>query len=168
LAPHKGVHVLIRAFNKLSFKRRKANLKIYGDLDSFTQHTKMLRKIANGNSQIKFAGPFDNRNVAQILADIDITVTPSIWYENSPIAITESLTTGTPVVATNLGGMPELVRHNANGLLFKVGDATDLARQLQRLLDEPGLKDRLAKQAKPVRLIDDEMNHITNIYKQLV
>jgi len=80
----------------------------------------------------------------------------------------EALTAGTPVVTANLGGMPELVQHNVNGLLFEAGNISDLAGQLQRLLDEPGLVAALASNAHPVRMIDDEMAQILSLYESVL
>jgi glycosyltransferase involved in cell wall biosynthesis len=168
LSYHKGVHLLIEAFNRLNFSRRPARLKIYGALDAFPKYTRQLQEMANSNSAIEFLGRFDNRRVAEILHKTDVTVVPSIWYENSPIAIMEALTTGTPVVTTNQGGMPELVQHNINGLLFKVGDVDDLTRQLQYLLDEPELVATLASRAQPIRMIEDEMTQLSSLYQRVL
>lgn len=168
LSHHKGVHLLIEAFKRLDTSRRSAHLKIYGAPEAFPQYVQQLREIANGNPKIEFLGRFDNRRIAEILHQFDVTVVPSIWYENSPIAIMEALTTGTPVITTNLGGMPELVQHNVNGLLFEVGDVEDLTRQLQRLLDEPELVNSLASNAHPVRMIDDEMTQIIGHYEAVL
>jgi glycosyltransferase involved in cell wall biosynthesis len=167
LAPHKGVHLLVEAFNRLAFSSRRAQLKIYGDLNVFLDYAQSLRKTADGNSAVEFAGRFDNRRVVEVLNQTDVLVAPSIWYENSPIAIMEALTTGTPVVTANLGGMPELVQHNVNGLLFEAGSIDDLARQLQRLLDDSGLVANLASNAHPVRMIDDEMAQILSLYESV-
>jgi glycosyltransferase involved in cell wall biosynthesis len=168
LAYHKGVHVLLEAFNRLVFSTRGAQLKIYGVLEAFPDYVKSLRKIAQGHPLIEFSGRFDNRRIAEILNQTDVLVVPSIWYENSPITIMEALTAGTPVVTTNLGGMPELVQHQVNGLLFKVGDVDDLATQLQRLVNEPALVNKLAANARPVRLIDDEIKQLISLYSRLV
>lgn len=168
IAPHKGVHLLVAAFNRLKFSRRQARLKLYGDPAVFPNYAKSLWKIAKGNPAVEFAGRFDNRRIAEILDKTDVTVVPSIWYENSPISIMESLTLGTPVITANLGGMPELVQHNVNGLLFEAGNSADLARQLQRLLDYPNLATELAANAHPVRMIDDEMAHIISFYEQVI
>jgi glycosyltransferase involved in cell wall biosynthesis len=171
LAPHKGIHLLVKAFNRLNFARRQARLKIYGDPNIFPDYVESLRKIANsqvGHAVVEFAGRFDNRQVAKILHQTDVVVVPSLWYENSPITIMEALTAGTPVITTNIGGMPELVTHNVNGLLFAVGDVRDLARQLQRMLDEPSLVTRLAANAQPVRMIDDEMIQILSLYERVM
>ena len=169
LSPHKGVHLLLEAFNKLVFtNHRRATLKIYGNPHQFPDYSGRLQKIGESNPDIIFAGHFENRKIAKILQTCDVTVAPSLWYENSPIAIMESLTLGTPVVAANLGGMPELVRHNVNGLLFETGNVTDLTTQLQKLIDDPQLVDSLSRQADPVRDIDDEMNYVSTIYHQVV
>jgi glycosyltransferase involved in cell wall biosynthesis len=168
LSPHKGVHLLIEAFNRLRLSGRRARLKIYGGLNAFPGYVRSLRRAARGNPAIEFAGRFDNHRVAEVLGETDVVVVPSIWYENSPITIMEALTTGTPVVASNLGGMPELVHHDVNGLLFEVGNAADLADQLQRLVDEPELVAALASNAHPVRMIDDEMTQILSLYRDLV
>jgi glycosyltransferase involved in cell wall biosynthesis len=168
LSPHKGVHLLVEAFNRLRFSGRRARLRIYGGLNAFPAYTRSLRRAARGNPSIEFAGRFDNCRVAEILRETDVVVAPSIWYENSPIAIMEALTTGTPVVTANLGGMPELVQHNVNGLLFEAGNADDLVDQLQRLLDDPGLVAALAGNAHPVRMIDDEMTQIVSLYESIL
>ncbi|HEX9923981.1 MAG TPA: glycosyltransferase family 4 protein [Anaerolineae bacterium] len=171
VARHKGVHLLVEAYTRLDLSKRRARLKIYGDLTVFPDYVQSLQNIAsstNGRPAVEFAGRFDNRRVAEILRQTDVIVVPSIWYENSPIAIMEALTAGTPVVTANLGGMPEMVHHNQNGLLFAPGDAPDLARQLQRLVDEPDLVANLAAGAQPVRMIDHEMEQLFSIYENLL
>jgi glycosyltransferase involved in cell wall biosynthesis len=75
-------------------------------------------------------------------------VLPSLW-ENLPHAAVEALAVGTPVVATAVGGVPEVVHDGENGLLVPAGDAHALASALRRLLDDDELRDRLAAGAKP-------------------
>lgn len=62
--------------------------------------------------------------------------------------IYSALAAGVLVVATNLGGMAGIVRHEENGLLFAPGDPEDLARQLERLMDEPTLLARLEERRR--------------------
>ena len=73
------------------------------------------------------------------LARLDALVLPSVWLENSPLAIEEAFAGGVPVIASDLGGMAESVRHEVDGLRFPAGDADALSRCLRRLIDEPGL-----------------------------
>lgn len=168
VAPHKGVHLLIKAFAQLKFTRRRARLKIYGNLTAFPDYVRSLQHMARNHHAIEFPGWLDNCRVAEVLSCTDAIVVPSIWYENSPIVIMEALATGTPVIGTNLGGIPELVKHDVNGMLFEAGNVKDLARQLQRLLDEPELVPRLAANARPVRLIEDEMKQLMSLYESVL
>ena len=98
-------------------------------------------------------GVIPHAQIPAALASIDVLVVPSIWPENSPLVVGEALLAGVPVVASRIGGIPELIDDGCNGLLFQAGDANDLARALARLLNEPGLLDalRAGAAATPVR-----------------
>jgi glycosyltransferase involved in cell wall biosynthesis len=92
---------------------------------------------------------------------------PSRWPENSPNVILEAQAIGIPVIASNLGGIPEMVAHDRNGLLFAADDAADLARQLQRLVDEPDLLPRLQKHAIPVESVNAELDRLCELYTEI-
>jgi glycosyltransferase involved in cell wall biosynthesis len=103
-----------------------------------------------------------------ILSTLDVTVVPSRWYENRPGTILEAFAHRTPVIASNLGGMIELIDHEVNGLLFTLNDADDLARQLVRLLNEPDLLATLERGILPVPGMLDEIEQIEQYYRALV
>jgi glycosyltransferase involved in cell wall biosynthesis len=173
IAPHKGVDVLIDAFRRLGRRAcRRADdapqLTIYGDPERSPRFAARLAQQAAGEPCIKFGGVFPNQQVAQVLAALDVIVVPSVWYENSPNIILEAFATRTPVVASDLGGMAELVQHEQNGLLFRVGDPADLARQLQRFIDEPELLPRLRKGIGPVKRVEEEITELIEVYQSLV
>jgi glycosyltransferase involved in cell wall biosynthesis len=67
-----------------------------------------------------------------LYAASDLTLAPSIWHENSPVVILHSHQVGTPVVASNIGGIPELVIADKTGYLFSPGDPAALAQQVAR------------------------------------
>ena len=100
-----------------------------------------MRQNAAGDDRISFPGPYDQDQLAQVLADADVLVVPSTWYENTPFVILEAFEAGVPVVASDLGGMSELVDPGQNGYLFEAGNATSLATVLRDLRDHP---DKLA------------------------
>src|SRR5262249_49625513 len=72
---------------------------------------------------------------------------------------------GTPVVASRIGGIPELVQDGRNGLLFEPGNADDLCRVLSRLVDEPGLLDTLRNGNSPVRTIEEDVALARRLYE---
>jgi glycosyltransferase involved in cell wall biosynthesis len=73
-----------------------------------------------------------------------------------------------PVVATDLGGMSEFVKHEENGLLFELENAGDLARQLRRLAEEPGLLERLRAGIGPVKTVEDDVDELEVLYGSLI
>lgn len=168
IAPHKGVHLLIAAFQQLQARSRSIELHIYGGLTANPTYVTRLRRLAGKDARIHFHGRIENTSVPETLADLDVAVVPSTWYENSPLMILEAHAAGTPVVTANIGGMAELVRDGVDGLHFRFNDATDLARALQRLIDEPDLLPRLRAGIQRPRSIDDEMVQILAIYNDAI
>lgn len=163
IAPHKGLHVLFEAARQIP--DRVLMVKAYGDDSRFPNYTRRLRRMAQADKRLALAGVYEHTAVSQILRGLDIVVVPSVWYENSPNAILEAFAHRTPVIASNLGGMAELVRDGENGLLFAPGDAEDLAQQLRRLLDDPHLLSALHEGIGPVKSVAQEMGELEKIYQ---
>lgn len=166
IAWHKGVHIILESLRYLPSSA--LSLKIYGDDKAFPEYTGRIKKLALSKSA-KMAGKYQSSEVlTTILQELDVIVVPSLWYENCPYVILEAFAHRTPVIASNLGGMAELVQHGKNGLLFKPGDSIDLARQIKRLLDEPELLASLVAGIEPIKNLAQEMDELEVIYNQLV
>ena len=164
IAPHKGVHVLVAAIQALSSSGRPVELTIYGDLTQHGAYGRKIEALASGEPRIRLAGRFANSQISEVLGACHATVVPSLWYENSPLAIMEAHAAGRPVLTSALGGMAELVRDEVDGLQFRPGDVADLARQIGRLCTEPGLLERLGQGVRPPATLDDEMGVLLQIY----
>jgi hypothetical protein len=115
---------------------------------------------------VRMHGPIAHDAVALAFASIDVLVVPSIWPENSPLVIHEAFLAGVPVVASRIGGIPELVTDGRNGLLFDARDVTDLSRVLVRLLTEPRLLDTLRAGIPEVRSIQDDVRMARELYRR--
>ena len=100
------------------------------------------------DGRVRFLGPLDRDGVLTLFRAADASVLSSSW-ENFPHTVVEALAVGTPVIATAVGGVPELVDDGANGLLVGAGDADALAEAIRRVVAEPGLRERLASRAAP-------------------
>jgi len=163
IARHKGVHVLCEAVRRMPGVP--LSVRAYGDTTPFPEYTARLRRLMAGDERLELAGVYRRQEVSQVLRELDVIVVPSLWYENSPNAILEAFAHRTPVVASNLGGMAELVCDAENGLLFVPDDADDLARQLRRLLDDPRLLPALRAGIGPVKSVAQEMDELEEIYR---
>ena len=103
-----------------------------------------------------------------MLSEIDVLVVPSLWHENSPRVIQEAFAGKTPVIASHVGGISEFVKHEENGLLFERGNVNDLARQMRRVVDEPGLLENLVAGIPKVKTMEEEVNELESIYCELL
>lgn len=153
LAWYKGVDVLLRAVARMSESR--VRLSIFGDFrpESDAYHASM-KEIAMPN--VQFCGAFDNARLADIHANLDVLVVPSIWFENAPVTIHEAFASGTPVVVSDIGGMAECVENGGGGLQFATGNPEALAQCLERFVSEPGLSKELAMNAPVVKTIVED------------
>lgn len=142
--PVKGIQHLIEAFDNVTGK---AGLRIWGRAQD--QSTAALRVMASRlagktASRIEWMPEYRNDAIVQDVFDhIDALVVPSIWMENSPLVIHEAQQARLPVITADVGGMAEYVRHEVNGLLFTHRSPATLATQMQRLVDDPPLAERL-------------------------
>lgn len=167
LAPQKGVDVLIEAVRQLA--QAPIALRIYGNPNAFPHYSARLRQLAAEDPRITFAGTYQGAAERSVLLGrLDVTVVPSVWYENNPMSINESLGDGVPVLTTDLGSMREAVTHGVNGLLFQRGDARDLANQIRRLIEEPQLLTHLRAGITPRRTVSEEADQIESVYRQII
>jgi len=162
IAPVKGVHILIKAVGMV--ENPNIELNIFGNEKAFPDYSNQLRRLAKNDLRVHFLGLFNHEDLYEAMQGLDILVVPSLWYENSPNVILEAFATHTPVIASNLGGMAELVKHNENGLLFPAGDVYSLAGQIKSLLEAPGLIEQLRKGVEPVKSVESEMDELEKIY----
>ena len=164
IAHHKGVHVLLKAFQNLNVTHRKAELYIYGDGSRRPDYMALLMRIANDHPAIYFQGKYSASEVDRVLDSLDVVVVPSIWYENRPTVILEAFSRRKPVVVSNLGGMAEMVTQDVDGLNFRVGDPIDLAKKIQYILDNRDVLPRLASAIPPVKAVEDEVGELESLY----
>jgi 2-deoxystreptamine N-acetyl-D-glucosaminyltransferase/2-deoxystreptamine glucosyltransferase len=100
------------------------------------------------NGRVRSLGSAERSDVLRLFRGCDAALLPSAW-ENFPHTVVEALAVGTPVLATSVGGVPEVVHDGENGLLVPAGDAAALSAAIARFFAEPGLRERLAAGAAP-------------------
>ncbi|MES1153160.1 MAG: glycosyltransferase family 4 protein, partial [Dongia sp.] len=148
----KGVHVLIEAMLRLARERGGAIPKLLiagaGHDAGYTDALKRRVSEAGLDERIAFKGNVAGAEIPNLMRGAIASIMPAIWFENLPNSVVESLACGCPVVASDLGSLSYTVADGQDGLLFRPDDAADLARKIARILDEPGLRDRLAEGAR--------------------
>ena len=124
----------------------------------------------NGADNIRFLGFQSGDKLQQLVSEALAIVVPSRWYENSPLTVMEGLAHGRPIIGANIGGIPELIETEVDGLLFQSGDASDLARQIASMTANPGLATEMGQRgrAKVERQFNESLHTSTllDIYDQ--
>jgi len=130
LSREKGLRTLIQAVTQVADCR----LKVVGD----GPQRRELEALAGGTAcgRVEFAGYQRIERLLAILKSARIVVLPSEWYENCPYTILEAFAAGKPVIASDIGGIPELVEDGKDGLLFEPGNADRLADRIRFLLHD--------------------------------
>lgn len=145
----KGVHVLIEALARLKAQGEAPVLKIAGAGHGGAYEARLRHQTtALGlEDRVRFLGRLDRDEIAKLIAGARYCVAPSLWYENLPNSVIESLASGTPVIAADIGSLPMTVTHQVDGLLFKAGSPEALAEVIKVGLGE-GVRERLSVAAR--------------------
>lgn len=142
LVPEKGADTLIAAVGQTPAAR----LLIAGDGPERARLEALAAAVAPG--RVSFLGHQPLEALLAILDSASAVVVPSMWYENCPYAILEAFAARQAVIASRIGGIPELVQDGEDGLLFQPGDVDGLADRIGALLADEQERDRLGKQAR--------------------
>jgi glycosyltransferase involved in cell wall biosynthesis len=133
LRPQKALHYLIECATTLVREFPDVRVLIVGGGSDEARIRSLVRERDLSDTVLLLG---DRSDVPDILAALDVAVSTSDW-EGSPLAMMEYMAAGKPIVATRVGGVPDLVTHGANGLLVEPGDVDGLAGAIVGLLRDP-------------------------------
>ncbi|MEW6606966.1 MAG: glycosyltransferase family 4 protein [bacterium] len=164
ISPEKGIITLIEAIKYLNI-----NTKLY--LIGEGPYEEKVKQIARGIKNVNFVGYQRGDELKSTIKESMFVIVPSEWYENFPFAILEAFALGKPVIGSNIGGLPELIKDKFNGLLFEPKNVNDLANKIQYLLENKEIIPTLGKNAR--RLIEEKYNsqihyqELMEVYKRV-
>lgn len=142
----KGIYTLAKAWQKLNRKSEKLIFVGGSHNGEDLRFKKWLETREIDNVEVR---PFqDQTSLGGLISKACFTVVPSICYENMPHTLLESFAYGKPVIASNLGSIPEVVRDQIDGLLFEPGNRSDLAEKINTLLTHPQKRVEMGKNAR--------------------
>jgi len=162
---HKGPQIAVKAFKRL--KNEKIKLHLVGKGNYLGE----LKKIIGNDERILLHGFVPDDKLEEIFERCSYVIFPSIWYENFPLVIFEAMNRGLPVIASNLGGLPELIKDGYNGFLFRPGDVACLQNIMEKISEDREMLSRFSRNAieSSKRFsLETQMESIMNIFSKTV
>lgn len=152
LTPHRGFPFLVDACARLVRSGAEIECRIVGagPLREPTEQWIAQHGLAEA---VKLVGVLPQHEVARLMGEADVFVLPSViavdgQMDGIPVSLMEAMAAGTPVIASTISGIPELVKDNVNGILVDAAYAGRLAEAVQRLYADPLLRERLGRAAQ--------------------
>ncbi len=125
LSAEKGLETLVLAAAKTGWRTRIAG--------SGPEEARLRELALDLKAPVEFLGFQDPSRLKKVIKGAQAVIIPSLWPENMPLSLLESLSLGKIVIASRVGGLPEVIRDQENGFLFTAGDAESLAEQIRKL-----------------------------------
>jgi glycosyltransferase involved in cell wall biosynthesis len=157
LQSHKGIEVLIRAFRALPDPSLRLHVAGRGP------SLEAGKALAGADDRIHFYGFVAGELRRSLIENADCMVHPSLWPDNSPVSIQEAFQAGPVVIASRVGGIPEMVRDGVNGLLVEPGEEKGIAAAIERLRSSPDLVARLRASALETARLYDMRFHVDRL-----
>jgi glycosyltransferase involved in cell wall biosynthesis len=131
-------------------------LRIAGDGPMAAEMREQIRELKN----VEWIGRLSRDQVLGEMRGAMALVMPSIWYEGFPVSVAEAYATGLPVIASNIGALPEVVKHERTGLVFEPGNAREFSDAVRRLARDSDMQSRLRSncRAEFLELYGEERN----------
>lgn len=167
LLPSKGAHILLRALRLV--KEDVFHLRLYGRQDADPRYFRRLKRLSRGDKRIQFEGPFPVDQRAENYKKADVVIIPSLVHETYSLVAREALSSGTPVIASRVGALTEIIHHGENGFLIPPGDHQALASLLREISKKPMiLTDLDLPGPNPIVTDQDHIDFLERIYRELL
>ena len=168
IGKRKGAYDLIEAVKAL--KNEGITLKILMAGDGEIQKAKDIIKKENIEDRIEVLGWIDNKQKEEYLKSSDFYILPS-YDEGMPMSVLEAMSYSLPVITTDVGGIPEIIQNEENGILIKPGDSKEIAKTIKQLLNDEKLRQKISKNAYKTIYnkfnLDNYINSLDKIYKKI-
>lgn len=171
----KGQHVFLEAASQVAALAPEPVFVLVGDalVTSDRPYADELRDMARKQGlegRFLFAGL--RSDMAEVVADADMVVHASIWEDPLPTVVIEAMAMGKPIVASDVGGVRELIEDGVSGRILPAGDVPALRDELLRLLGDPDLRRRLGGEARQRFLerftVDRYMGRLESLYEDVL
>jgi glycosyltransferase involved in cell wall biosynthesis len=171
ISPLKGIDVLLDTAAILERNRgHSVSFEIHGDYRAQPMEFQQafLQRLRKVGSNVTFCGPYEREQVNHLMRSVHAVLVPSVWWENAPVVIQESLRNRRPVICSNIGGMAEKVRDGVDGLHFPVGNAMALASLLQHLAEHRARLAELSAAMTGQAVMESSVDDYLTLYRDVL
>lgn len=171
IVQRKGLHILMKALHIVERKVPNVKTTIIGPADNnYLKHLTKLISRLRLRHLVKFRGVVDEIQKYELIRQHKVLVVPSI-KDYTPIVIMEAQALGTPVVATKVGAIPEMIINNETGLLAEPGNVEQLAKAIETILTDEGLRIKMSTKAREWArnfVLENQVDKLEALYEQLL
>lgn len=161
---YKGLHVLAEALEIMDPAHlRQVDLSIFA-LDGHRIEW-MFRRLEPRLARLKFAYEYGYHDIPWMLGGKDLTVVPSVWWDNAPQTVFESLACGVPVLGADIGGIPDFVKDGHNGLLFTANSRASLRDTIVKAIEQPRMLWAMRANVRPPKPIEGHAVEMEDVYR---
>lgn len=163
----KGIDILLKSVRHIQKHTSTESFKTLLVGKGNDEYSSLLKRFV-ADEQLKdvsFLGDLPSAKVLELFRESLLSVVPSITYENVPNVVIESLGQGTPVLASNLGSIPEVVLDGKTGLLFEPGSDKDLSSKILNILNSPHQWEKMSKAG--IKFVNDNHSPLEH-YKRII
>jgi len=160
LSIEKGIINALKAFSN----QDKGNFYIAGDGPQKQEIEKYI-KDNNLEERVKLLGFLSQTQVREYISKCSFVVVPSIWYENCPYSVLETLAIGKPVIGSRIGGIPELIEDGKNGYLYDYDNVDKLSELINQLFNDKKKREEFGKYS---RLLAEKNYSIESYYDKII
>jgi glycosyltransferase involved in cell wall biosynthesis len=166
LSAEKGIETAVKAMGLIADK--KLRLKVVGSGPEYGRLKDIIETMQLGDC-VTLTGPKYGDELKNIISAAKAIIIPSLWPENMPFSLLESLASGQIVIASRVGGMPEIIKDQENGFLFEAGNAGALAQKINDFNQIDLLKISLNARRSVMPLAkENHLKELLNIYSVLL
>ena len=165
ITENKGPQIAVSAFKKI--KSDDSKLHIVGQ----GPYLNSLKKLVKDDKRIIVHEYLKDEVLQRLYEKCSYFVLPSIWYENCPLVINEAMNQGLPVIASNIGGVPELIQDGYNGFLTEAGSPNSLTKTFEKLLTNEKILYKLSNNAinsSRNNSLDQQIEHTLDVYSSVL
>jgi glycosyltransferase involved in cell wall biosynthesis len=144
-------------------------VELYGKYDSnYLNSINKFLQLDMYAEKVRFHGRYNPEEVSSISNKIDMMVLPSLCADTAPQTIFESFSCGLPIIAPRVGGFPDFIIDNVNGLLYDEASVDSLKDKLMYIIDNPHQIGNFSSQIPQVKTISQNCSELLQLYKSLV